>query len=64
MYNSAKFKMKVLAMKIILDVLETTGITATAGIGTNLFSAKWQWTLWRSTSPPTRTASALQSWMR
>ena len=24
-------------MKIILDVLETTGITATAGIGTNLF---------------------------
>ena len=29
-----------LAMKIILDVLETTGITATAGIGTNLFLAK------------------------
>ena len=27
-------------------------------------SAKWQWTLWRSTSPPTRTASALRSWMR
>ena len=29
-----------LAMRIILDVLETTGITATAGIGTNLFLSK------------------------
>ena len=29
-----------LAMKIILDVLHTTGITATAGIGTNLFLSK------------------------
>lgn len=29
-----------LAMKIILDVLYTTGITATAGIGTNLYLAK------------------------
>ena len=29
-----------LAQKIILDVLQTTGITATAGIGTNLFLAK------------------------
>lgn len=28
------------AMKIILDVLRTTGITATAGIGTNLYLAK------------------------
>ena len=28
------------AMKIILDVLKTTGITATAGIGTNLYLAK------------------------
>ena len=27
-------------MRIILDVLETTGITATAGIGTNLYLAK------------------------
>lgn len=31
---------KELAMKIILDVLATTGITATAGIGTNLYLAK------------------------
>lgn len=29
-----------LATKIILDVLETTGITATAGIGTNLYLCK------------------------
>lgn len=29
-----------LAMKIILDVLDTTGITATVGIGTNLFLCK------------------------
>lgn len=29
-----------LAMKIILDVIGTTGITATAGIGTNLFPCK------------------------
>lgn len=29
-----------LAMTMILDVLETTGITATAGIGTNLYLAK------------------------
>jgi Nucleotidyltransferase/DNA polymerase involved in DNA repair len=29
-----------LVMKMILDVLDTTGITATAGIGTNLYLAK------------------------
>ena len=29
-----------LAMKIILDILENTGITATAGVGTNLYLAK------------------------
>jgi len=29
-----------LSMKMILDVLETTGITATAGIGTNLYLCK------------------------
>ena len=29
-----------LAMKVILDVLVTTGITATAGIGTNLYLCK------------------------
>ena len=29
-----------LAIKMILDVLDTTGVTATAGIGTNLYLAK------------------------
>ena len=38
--NTYKLPPRDLAMKIILDVLETTGITATAGIGTNLFLCK------------------------
>ena len=38
--NAYKMDAGELAMKIILDVLETTGITATAGIGTNLYLAK------------------------
>ncbi|MCF0216433.1 MAG: DNA methylase [Fibrobacteraceae bacterium] len=35
-----KMTAKELAMKMILDVLRTTGITATAGIGTNLYLSK------------------------
>ena len=38
--NTYKLAPRDLAMKIILDVLDTTGITATAGIGTNLFLSK------------------------
>ena len=38
--NTYKLSPHDLAMKIILDVLSTTGITATAGIGTNLFLCK------------------------
>ena len=38
--NTYKLSPRELAMKIILDVLRTTGITATAGIGTNLFLCK------------------------
>ena len=38
--NTYKLSPHDLAMKIILDVLATTGITATAGIGTNLFLCK------------------------
>lgn len=38
--NTYKLSPHDLAMKIILDVLEATGITATAGIGTNLFLCK------------------------
>ena len=35
-----KLTARELARKIILDVIQTTGITATAGIGTNLFLCK------------------------
>ena len=37
-----------LAMMLIMDVLKETGITATAGIGTNLYLAKLQWILLQS----------------
>ena len=38
--STYKLSPRELAMKIILDVIETTGITATAGIGTNLYLCK------------------------
>lgn len=38
--NTYQLSARELAMKMIRDVLSTTGITATAGIGTNLFLAK------------------------
>ena len=38
--NTYGLSAKELAQKMILDVLNTTGITATAGIGTNLYLAK------------------------
>lgn len=38
--NTYKMTPRELAMKMILDVLETTGITATAGIGTNMYLCK------------------------
>lgn len=38
--NTYKLSAYELATKIILDVLETTGITATAGIGTNMYLCK------------------------
>ena len=41
-----------LAMKIILDVLETTGITATAGIGPNLYLCKIAMDIWAKRIPP------------
>ena len=40
-----------LAMKIILDVLETTGITATAGIGPNLYLCKIAMDIWAKKNP-------------
>ncbi len=38
--NTYGLQARELASKIILDVLETTGITATAGIGTNMYLSK------------------------
>lgn len=38
--NTYKMTARELAVKIIRDVLETTGITSTAGIGTNLYLSK------------------------
>lgn len=38
--NTYKLSARELAAKIILDVLNTTGVTATAGIGTNLYLSK------------------------
>ena len=38
--NTYNFSARELATKMILDVLKTTGITATAGIGTNLYLSK------------------------
>lgn len=41
-----------LARKIVLDVLETTGITATAGIGPNLYLAKVAMDIWAKHTKP------------
>ena len=38
--NTHRLSAREFAMNMILDVLETTGITATAGIGTNLYLSK------------------------
>lgn len=38
--DTYKLSAREFAMKIILDVLDTTGITATAGVGTNLYLCK------------------------
>ena len=43
-----------LAMRIILDVLETTGITATAGIGPNLYLCKVAMDIWAKKIQPDR----------
>ena len=47
-----KLTARELAMKIILDVLETTGITATAGIGTNLYLCKIAMDIWAKHTQP------------
>ncbi len=42
------------AMRMIRDVLETTGITATAGIGPNLYLCKVAMDIWAKHTPPDR----------
>lgn len=49
--NTYQMTAQELAMKIILDVLETTGITATAGIGSNLFLCKVAMDVWAKHIP-------------
>lgn len=41
-----------LATKVILDVLNTTGITATCGIGTNMYLAKIAMDVWAKHQEP------------
>lgn len=50
--STYKLTARELAMKMILDVLETTGITATAGIGTNLYLCKVAMDIWAKHIPP------------
>jgi len=47
-----KLSARALARKIVLDVLETTGITATAGIGSNLYLAKVAMDIWAKHTQP------------
>ena len=53
-----------LTTRMIRNVQKETGITATAGIGTNLYLAKIAMILWQSTSNRTRTECVSQNWMR
>ena len=52
--NTDKLTPREFAMKIILDVLNTTGITATAGIGTNLYLCKVAMDIWAKHTSPDR----------
>ena len=49
--NTYKLSAREFAMKMILDVLKTTGITATAGIGTNLYLSKIAMDIWAKHIP-------------
>ena len=52
--NTGKLTPREFAMKIILDVLDTTGITATAGIGPNLYLCKVAMDIWAKHISPDR----------
>lgn len=49
--STNKLSAREFAMKMILDVLKTTGITATAGIGTNLYLCKIAMDIWAKHIP-------------
>ncbi len=49
-----KVSARELVMKMILDVLKTTGITATAGIGSNLYLCKIAMDIWAKRIPADR----------
>ena len=49
---ACKLTPRELARKIVLDVLKTTGITATAGIGANLYLAKVAMDIWAKHTQP------------
>ncbi len=50
--STYKLTPRELARKMLLDVLETTGITATAGIGANLYLAKVAMDIWAKHTKP------------
>ena len=52
------------ARKLIQEVLRETGITATAGIGPNLYLCKIAMDIEAKHSPPTRTACGSPNWTR
>lgn len=62
--STYKLTPRELAMKIILDVIENTGITATAVLVRIFIYVKSQWISWQNISLRMRTACASQSWMR
>ena len=53
-----------MAREMIQQILRETGITATAGIGTNMYLAKWLWTWSPSIFPRIRMACVSRNWMR
>ncbi len=53
-----------LAVTMIRDVLKNTKITATAGIGTNLYLCKIAMDIVAKKCPPTKTGCVLPSWTR
>ena len=52
--NTYRLPPRELVAKIMQDVRETTGITATAGIGSNLYLAKIAMEIWAKRIPPDR----------